>query len=293
MPLGSRQIVLALAAALLCACPSPPPSQFPTAGDALQRMRETHACSRGVGGEATIDYFNQRGRVKGNLLYIAMLPDSLRFDVYSPFGVILSTLTTDGKRFALRDFREKQFLQGEASACNVARFTQVPVPPHALAQLLRGEAPVLVHTAQAASIAWDSGHYVVRLDSKHAAREEIHLEPHPDDWGLHFSQQRVRVLRVRVEQQGIDLYSAELADHEPAQTAAPRRDPDGLSAPLLPSGPACAAEVPRRIRLEVPDGDQDVIVRYKDVVHNPPLSEDVFSQRPARGFSVRYVTCGR
>ena len=84
-------------------------------------------------------------------------PDSVRFDVFSPFGVTLSTLTADGRDFALFDMKEKSFLRGPANTCNVARSTQVPVPPFALVQLLRGEAPVLVHEASQASIAWAPG----------------------------------------------------------------------------------------------------------------------------------------
>jgi len=254
-------------------------------------MRDTHACSRGVQAEAKLDYFGDEGRVRGNVLYMAALPDSVRFDVFSPFGVTLSTLTSDGTQFSLFDFKDKAFLYGPANACNVARFTQVPVPPFALAQLLRGEAPVLVHEPAAARIAWEGGEYVVRIDSTRAAKEEIHLEPHPDDWARPWAEQRVRVLEVRVEQQGIDLYRAYMADHRAAQTAAPREDPDGLDPTVPPSGPACQAEVPRRLRLEVPDTDQELVLRNKEVAHNPPLIEGVFRQPVPRGVKVRYSAC--
>lgn len=283
----------ALFAALLVAgCHrSPPPSQFPSAADALARMHDTYACSRGISAEAKLDYFGDEGRVRGNVLYMAALPDSLRFDVFSPFGVTLSTLTSDGQDFSLFDIKEKQFLFGPANACNVARFTQVPVPPFALAQLLRGEAPVLVHDKAQATIAWEGGEYVLRIPSTRAAKEEIRLEPKPEDWEKPWAEQRVRVLEVRVEQQGIDLYRAYLADHRDTKTAPPRKDPDGLDAPVPPSGPACNAEVPHRLRLEVPDTDQELILRSKDVAHNPPLIEGVFKQTPPGGVKIRRAAC--
>ncbi len=74
-------------------------------------MRETYACSRGQRGEAKLDYFGSAGRVRGDLWYLTSLPDKIRFDVVSPFGATLSTLTSDGERFALFDLRQKTFAQ--------------------------------------------------------------------------------------------------------------------------------------------------------------------------------------
>jgi len=252
-------------------------------------MHATYECSRGLQGEAKVEFARGIGRMRVNMLYIEMLPDQVRFDVYSQLGVVLSTLTSDGKVFALRDFRERSHLYGPASACNVERFTQVPVPPHALTQLLRGEAPVLVHRPSAASIAWEKGRYRVSISGAHAAHEEIELEPTPADWSLPWDRQRVRVRQVLVEQQGIELWNAELDGHVATSTARPRADPDGLTAPIPPSGPPCDAEVPRVVRFEA---DGEVTLRNQEAVHNPPLVEGVFSQQPSRGFSVRYVSCG-
>jgi hypothetical protein len=277
---------------LLSGCTSPPPSRFPSANDALARMHESYYCSRGIQGEAKLEYFGQEGRVRGNVLYLAALPESLRFDVYSPFGVTLSTLTSDGRDFALYDLKDKQFLQGPANACNVARFTQVPVPPFALAELLRGEAPVLVHQPQQASIAWEGGEYVLEITSTRSATEEIHLVPNKDDWNLPWQKQRVRVTEVLVTQKGYDLYRAYLADHQVAHTAAERKDPDDPTALVIPpSGPPCDAEIPRRLRIETPDTDQELVLHNKEVTHNPPLAPGVFRQQSRPGVTVRYAAC--
>jgi hypothetical protein len=254
-------------------------------------MRATNACSRALTSDAKIDYFGAAGRIRGSLLYVVAVPDKLRLDIVSPFGATVSTLTSDGKNFALFDLRQKQFLRGPANACNLARFTHVPVPPAALVQLLRGEAPVLVHTPAAASIAWESGEYVVRIQSTRQATEEIHLEPLKQDYLLPYAAQRVRVTEVRVLQQGIESYRAQLVGHRPANMSGPRLDPDGLDAPTPPSGPSCQSEVPGRLRLQVPDGDQDVILENIDVSHNPPLASQVFEQSPPGGVDVRYSPC--
>lgn len=282
-----------LASALLvlgCALP-PPASQFPDAQALLDRMRGTSACSRALTSDAKIDYFGEAGRLRGSLLYVVSVPDKLRLDVVSPFGATISTLTSDGHQFALFDLRQKQFLRGPASACNLARFTHVPIPPQALVQLLRGEAPVLVHAKAEASIAWESGEYVVRIQSTRAASEEIHLQPLSQDYALPYSAQRIRVTEVRVLQQGVELYRAQLVGHRSAKMSGARVDPDGLDPPTPPSGPECHSEVPGRLRLQVKGADQDVILENVDVSHNPPLSPQIFEQSPPGGVDVRYAPC--
>ncbi|HET9930679.1 MAG TPA: hypothetical protein VFQ35_08325, partial [Polyangiaceae bacterium] len=180
---------------------------------------------------------------------------------------------------------------GPASACNLQRFTRVPLPPHAFAELLRGEAPVLVHDRASASIDWSKGSYLVRIQSKNQAEQEIRLLPTDADYLKPFQEQRVRVLSVAVRQAGAPLYSVELDDHAPAAMATPRQDPDGIDAPIPPSGPECHAEVPRRIRFVVGDGERDLLLVSKDVTHNPPLVAGVFTQEAPPGIRSSYSAC--
>jgi hypothetical protein len=241
-------------------------------------MRATQACSHAVGGEAKLDYFGKGGRVRGSLLYLASMPDRVRLDIVSPFGATISTLTSDGSNFALFDLREKSFLRGPANACNLQRFTRVPLPPHAFTELLRGEAPVLVHEAAGASIAWKAGGYLIHLTSKNQAEEEIRLVPLDADWNKDFSAQRLRVESVAVTQAGVPLYRVELEGHAQAPMAEARLDPDGIEPPIPASGPACAAELPRRIHFTVGNSEHDLLLVTHEVTHNPPLPAGVFSQ---------------
>ncbi|WP_437774726.1 LolA family protein [Sorangium sp. So ce1097] len=275
-----------------CASVDPPPSRFPTADAALGRMKDTYACVNGVQGTAKIDHFSRQGRIRGDVYILAVNPDRVRFDIVSPFGANLYTLTSDGTLFQMLDVGQKQLLHGPASACNLARLTQVPIPGHALVSLLRGEAPVLVHEPRGASIAWDGdGFYRVLIQSTRDATQEIHLEPRPDDWRLPWSQQRLRVRQVRVAQRGLDLYHAELSHHEVIHTAPPRVDPEGIDDPIPPSGGACQAEIPRSIRMRVPNTEDDVIFQYKDAKWNPPLVSGAFTQPVPGGVIRRYVDC--
>jgi len=160
---------------------------------------------------------------------------------------------------------------------------------------------VLSHEPKAASLAWEGGGlfgvgcYVMKIQSKHAARQEIRLRPHPDDWARAWEKQRVRVLEVTVEQSGVPLYRAMMDDYQGARRALPREDPDGLEPAILPSGPECTAEVPRRIRLEVPGSDQDLILSTlggrEARLHNPPVTTGLFHQRAPGGVRSRYSEC--
>jgi len=255
-------------------------------------MRATYACARGVQASAKIDHVGDEGRLRADVLLYAVRPARLRMDVVSPFGATLATLTSDGSKFALSDMRDKRFFVGPASACNIARFTTVAVPGHAFVDLLRGEAPVLKHEPLAAAIVWSPrGYWVLSIGSSHEAHEEIHMAPTPEDWALPWNRQRMRILDVRVEQQGFELYHAELSDHSAAATAGPRVDPDGLSPPLAPSGPECHAEIPRKIHVEVRSPSSDVRFLYREVHWNPPLPADVFDQQLPAGMTIEPATC--
>jgi hypothetical protein len=275
-----------------CASVAPPASAPPTAEAALARMHATFACANAVQASAKIDHFGEHGRVRGDLLLFAARAARLRMDVVSPFGVALATLTSDGKRFGLADLRDKTFFTGTAAACNIARLTTVPVPGYVLVDLLRGEAPVLKHEPTSATIAWDShGWWVLSIPGTREAHEEVHLAPRPGDWSRPWDQQRMRVLDVRVVQQGYVLYHAELSDHASEPTAGPRVDPLNIDPTIQPSGPVCDAEVPRRIHVEVPVPEADVRFVYQELSWNPPLPDGVFDQPPPPGMRVEAVTC--
>lgn len=288
------RICLAASALFMTACGTPPPkSVFPSADAALGRMKATYACVNGVQGTAKIDRFAPEGRIRGEVLLFAVNPDRVRFDVISPFGALIYTLTADGERFQMLDTKEKQFLYGPATPCNLARMTRVPIPGHALVSILRGEAPLLAHQPNAATMAWDpkQGHYRVIIPSTRDARQEVHLAVRPDDWDKPWAEQRLRVKYVLVSQRGGDLYTAELSNHAAATTAPPRVDPEGIDDPVPPSGGPCDAELPRSIRMRVPHTEEDVIFQYKEAHWNPPIVPGAFEQPTPGGVRSIYVTC--
>jgi hypothetical protein len=258
-------------------------------------MRATSACGTGVQADAKVDHFSGSTRVRTELLFIASRPARMRMDVLAPVVGTVGTVTSDGSQFQATDLRQHRFLYGPATACNIARITRIPVPGFVLVNLLAGRAPVLRHDAQP-TIAWDNGgYYVVEIAGTNDAVEKLHVVPHPDDWNKPWGEQRVRVLDVAVTQHGVLLYHAELDTHEKAPMS-----PPGICDPVCqatggtptpPSGPMCEAEIPRRIHVEMPSLQTDVLFHYDKVEWNPPLEPNVFTQAQQAGLSPSAVEC--
>ena len=277
-----------------CASVPAPASALPTQSAAIERMRASAPGCRAIQANAKVDRRGDGCRVDGYLMMLLESPQNIRMDIVS-FGTTIATLTSDSKRFALMDMREKRFYVGSARPCNLARFTRVPIAGTALVELLRGQAPVLRDwqrsTGQEAPAWNNAGRYVVVLKDAHGNEEEIQLAPHPADLGKPWSAQRVRVHEVTVRQKGLVWYRAELSDHEPAPMGKESVDPDGIEAPVSPSGPMCTADIPRRIQVEVPWLGENVRFRFDDVTWNPPLSEGVFRQSQPGGTQLVPAEC--
>lgn len=255
-------------------------------------MREGLACSRGLVGEGTFDYLGDEGRLRARSLYVVSRPASLRFDVLSPLGGVLSTLTSDARQFSFADLQQRVFIRGPADECHVERALRMPIPPAALGELLTGQAPILVHTSEGATISWDEGSYLISIESDNRAREQVRLVPRDEDWDRPWQEQRLRVIEVRVFQADLLLYEAGLGEHQPANTAGPRVDPDGLEPDVPPSGPLCNAELPRRLRFEVPGAGRDIVFVQSEVAHNPPITPGLFEQSAPAGLrSLRLDAC--
>lgn len=275
-----------------CAKVPPPKFPAPSATELVQEARLGMACGTGIQAQASIDAFGKDGRVRGDMMLLASAPDRMRMDVVVPFGAAVMTLTSDGKTFALADLRQKLFFRGDPTPCNIARFTHVALPGHVLVSLLRGEVPRLAGESEPSELAWNSkGYYTVTRMSPSRSRETFHLGLHPDDVAKPWGQQRFRLLHVDVSRQGRMEWEADLDEYASAPMATPRIDPDGIDAPLPPSGPVCTAEAPRRLHLQVPETDSDVRMRYREVTWNPPLPAEVFEQATPDAMTERWVRC--
>lgn len=288
--------VLALWLEPALGCGGAPPSRLPDGQAAIDRMRASYGCEAALEvDDGKVDVDSASGRVRTDVMMLAASPTRFRLDVATPVvGGAAAVLTSDGNALAFGDLRNQRFTTAPANACAMQRFTKLAVPPPVLVTLLLGHAPVLRHLATP-TVAWGGGRYHVTIAGNDGALEDIELAPRAEDWAKPWSAQRFVVTRVRVAQQGITLYDAELADRQVAPMAPP--PPGGLATALgttiaRPTGPTCTdATIPRRVHVVVPTTGDDVIVRLDRVVVNPWLEEGTFVQSSQNGMTTEVLEC--
>jgi hypothetical protein len=296
---GLRLLLGLVLAHQTLACARAPAAKFPTFESALAQLKEQTDCSRAVQGEAALVAQSALFKVRGKILYLAQAPEQLRFDLYSSFGVTLSTLTSDGEKFGLYSLDQKAFWYGPARTCNLERFTRVAVPPFALVELLRGRPPVLSHRANDVSFRYSrplfsQGRYVIDVAGDHESTQRLEIGVADGDFDKPLNQQRLRLLSVRVKQGRRLLYKVALSDH----FAGSRKDIELTSdeiemgvTPLPPSGPECSAEVPGSLKFTVPDAGYTLVIENQEVHHNPPLQPGAFTQPIPSGVTSRHSEC--
>jgi hypothetical protein len=291
-----RTPALLLVAPLLAACGgvAPPPSAIPDAKTAIGRLDATYASVSGISGAAKIDYLGKKGRVRGDVSVLASGPSSLRFAISADVIGVAGEVASDGIRFQADDKTNGRYVVGPAKPCNIAKITQVPLPSKELVPMLWGMRPHLDGVISCDSIAWSTdGHYVVMLGGSGAPAlsHELHVAPWPSDWDKPYAQQRLRLLGVRAWNKDTLVYKVTMKDHEATRTAKPIIDAEGISPEVPPSGPQVEVEVPRTIRVEVPDKGSDVIFKYSEAALNPPLVPHAFQLVLRPGVPVEEANC--
>jgi outer membrane biogenesis lipoprotein LolB len=278
----------------LVGCTRAPLERFQSAESLLGGLRDKTSCSRAVSGEAKLYFRGEGRRLSGSVLYLAQAPSQLRFDLISPFGVTLTTLTADGSRFSLFDLGARRFYFGPARTCNVTRFTRVPVPPAALVETLRGRPATIVHESAALRFVTPflgAPHYQVELQGPSETRQIVRIAVHPDDVLEPLAEQRLRYLGSEVWQAGEMSYSVALSQFQVAGLRPRAMSEDPLEPPLPPSGPACQAELPRRIKFVVPATGYEVTFDHTEQWHNPPLPEAAFRLDVPSGVESIFSNC--
>ena len=273
-------------AAACTGCPvSPPLSHLPDGQAAIDRLRASSACAQAVRVDDSSASVPKVPIVKLGAMAIAQRTNRFRFD-FSAFGQPAATLTCDGSTLTFVDLRNSQMQQLPATSAALASAVGIGVTPNVIVSLMLGRPPVLVHT-QAPSVKWESGHYVVDVDGANAWHERIELVPRETDWSKPWQEQRMRLLRVRVSKDGLDLYDARLGDHKVIIPAPSAAQPTSLCNPELDAvlGTKCDSGGAASIKcedvelptdVEIQSGGRTVSIYEKKVVLNPPVDPAVF-----------------
>jgi outer membrane lipoprotein-sorting protein len=257
-------MIVAALVPLLAACPKPAvrPYPPPTADELMAALRARAEHLKTLRATAKVDYMakgGERARIKVNLLVAR--GGKLRIEADSPLGGALSTLTSDGKQFALLDVRNNRFMTGAANACNVGRLIRLTIPPDDIVAVLMGGAPL---DGSIKGVSWDpnnGGREVLTLALPDGGVETIALDARDKRWDVMRAERRDAAGKLwwRVTNEGF-------------------KDHDGVRLPDVED-------------VEEPRHGADAEIKFRSVEPNLPLGDDLFRLTPPEGVPVEAADC--
>jgi hypothetical protein len=236
--------------------PYPPPS----AEEMMTVLRERRDRLRTLRVETKVDHRGPTGdRVKLSVTMVLARGGKMRLEAESPLVGPVAVLATGGVEFRLLDSRRHRFFTGRASACNVARMTEVHIPPADVVDILMGGAPI---EAEVVSTRWDPrGREVLELRASDGT-ETLYLDAKDRNWDI-----------VEAERRGAH---GEKLWHVRHENFTDRGN---------------GVRFPERSTVDDLRHKTDVKVRYKDLEMNLPLPDDVFTLARPVGVDLEEVGC--
>lgn len=237
---------------------------------ALASRRYDASAIRSLRAEAKVDQRGREGRVKGRVLMFVERPDRMRFDVMTQFGPAL-ILTSDGRSFALSDFKDDRYLTGEACQQNIARLIGVALSGEAVASVLLGDLPPLAAVSESVQCSGEGGYRVERRAAD-GARQSIELAVLDSDLGAAPEAQRSELRAVSYwNAQGKALYRVRYEDYRAVAGGTLR--------------------LPFTVHIEDLANDSDALLHFQSIDANVQVPADAFTQTPRSGLRIEQVTC--
>lgn len=257
-------ILLALGALTTSGCcPRPWPKgkvALPSAAEVLRVAATGRVPLRSISGGAKVDTFTPQGRARVREVVVAERSGRLRFETLSPFEQPLSTLVSDGNKFALYDLAKKRYYHGPATPQNISRLLPIRMRGQDIAQLLMGEPPLIAPAPSGFAVDRCNSAYELTylLPASKAAGQPAALQT------VSFDAERLVPVRTRLTLDGKLAWEITFEDH---------REVSG-------------ALIPHKIRYVAPADQVDLLVLYTDVTLNETFESDLFVIPPPRGVEV-------
>ncbi len=145
-PLGSMLLVAALVY-WLGACATiplgPTTGVLPSGTQAVERLEARRRAVHSFVLQGEIHLKGPGGELYGDQLIQGAYPDRLRAQVLGPFGKPLLSMTCDGRRLTVLDYRGNRAFRGPASRRNLGRFLGLELSPAEVYALLTGSIPLV------------------------------------------------------------------------------------------------------------------------------------------------------
>jgi hypothetical protein len=197
-------------------------------------------------GLGTIRFKDGEQESEANLLAVGSRPLRVRLEISHPWGRPLFFVVADNKHTQAVSFVEKKVFRGEWSRLPVRPFAVLTLDPDSIWKVLSGSVPILAHS-RAASL---KQHEIRLLDAKEEAREIITFSPGSRlPRSVHFPDKGITVV---------------LSDYE--------RSDWGLK--------------PSRIVIMSEAHNHSAEIRYKRLLINRSVPEEIFRLTPPPGFEI-------
>lgn len=260
-----RDLFVCAALVAVAGCPKPAvrPYPPPTAEELLAALRARQDHLKTLRAYAKVDYYGKGGgdRAKVRVHMLLERGGKLRFEADSPLGGALSTLTSDGQKFALLDVRANRFLVGPANACNVARMIRLAIAPDDVVAVLMGGAPL---DGTIKSAGWDpnnGGREVLTLALPDGGEERIELDATNKTWDV--------VRAERRDAGGSVLWRVSNSDF---------KDHGGF-------------RLPETEDVQEPPHGADAEIKFRSLEPNVPIDEGLFRLPPPEGLTPEPADC--
>jgi Domain of unknown function (DUF4292) len=232
----------------------------------MRQIRARDERVRSLRAHGSADHFGAQGRIRGEVFVFVNRP-SLRVDTRA-FGNTVSTIVTDGRRFAMADLRGGNFFIGRARPCVAAQLLGIPLESAEVVAMLAGGPPLLDGDAR---IRWDDGHYVLDVAGSGGRSESLRLTITSDEHD-----------NARPEQQHPRPSGVTLSDARGVRAELTFEDYQQVS----------GVDFPHSVRVVMERDNIDLKVRYREVTLDPELPEDAFALTPpSEALQVQEVTC--
>lgn len=240
---------------LLAACPGrfKRPEADVTADQALGALTARGEAIQTVNAMATLEAWHDDDRVRFRQFLLIQRPDKLRVDTLSPFDQPLAITTSDGEIVSVYSLEKKSFHRGPATPENLARLLSLSMDGEELVALIGGGVPLVNPVRK--SLDWDADTGRWRLDLEGVRRRQrLMLEP-----------ERLRVTSTTVWQGDAVQYTVQMGQY----------------------GGTPPAEIPQRLRVEIPSEKLRVDIVVKDFTLNEPLDPEAFILTPPVGIEIQ------
>lgn len=210
----------------------------------------------------TLEYYGEQGRARVDQVLLAREPGQLRIETLSPFDSTLSVFLIDAGVLTWFDLQRRQYLTGDATAANVARFVPLWMSADDLVRVLFGGPPL-------DAIDPDPDTYTLRWDERAGA------------YRLEMPLLTGGALVLRVEHRTWLLRSARRLD-EDREIVFELRAGEPLAVPT----DAGEVWMPSALRFRMPSERLDMSLELDRVDVNPELPDALFRLAPPNGVTV-------